>query len=89
VILSFLQFGDEGQQGHVPRAFDRYGQLPLVLGAHARLAARANLAAIAHKPAKQINVLVIDAPRFLIAKVTNLAAWRKTAATTLSKVAHS
>jgi len=84
-----LNFGYKGQQGHVPCAFNRYGQLPLMLGAHARLAARANLAAITHKPAQQIDIFVVDAIRFLTAEVTNLTAWCKTASTTLSKVAHS
>jgi len=84
-----LDFGYEGQQGHVPRAFNRYRQLPLVLGTYTRLAARADFAAIAHKPAQQINILIIDLARFLSAKVTNLSAWCKTASTTLSIIAHS
>jgi len=45
----------------MPRALDRHGQASLVLGAHTCLAARANLAAIAHKPAQQINIFVVDA----------------------------
>jgi len=50
-LLSSFHFGHKGQQGHVPRALNRYGQSPLVLGAYTRLAAWANFAAITHKPA--------------------------------------
>ena len=54
------QLAGEGQHGHVAGALDGFGHEALVPGAGAGLAAGADLAAVRHERAQQIDVLVID-----------------------------
>lgn len=84
-----VQLGYEGQQGNVPSALDRHGQAPLVLGAGACLAPRADLAAIAHESLEQPDVLVIDAIVAISAELAYLCTGRETAAVVSSVIAHS
>ena len=49
-----------GQQGHVAGALERDGQLALVLGARAGLAARLDLGALRQVAAEAVDLLVVD-----------------------------
>jgi len=55
-----LNFCYKGQQRHVTGAFDCDGQLPLMLGAYACLATRADLATVADKAAQEVGVFVVN-----------------------------
>ncbi len=84
-----VQLGNKGQQGDVPSALDCHGQAPLVLGAGARLATRADLATVTHEPLEQPDVLVVDAIVAFSTELAYLGPSRETAAVISSVIAHS
>ena len=84
-----IQLGDEGQQGDVPSAFDRRGQAPLMLGARARLASRADLASIAHEPLQKANILEVDTLVTFGAELADLHPCREATAVVSSVITHS
>src|SRR5688500_8802279 len=62
------------QQGKMPSTFDGRGHQPLMLEAGAGLAARLDLAAIAHVHAQAADVLGVRALHVVRAEAANLAA---------------
>src|SRR5579871_538436 len=62
----------ERQQGQLTGRLDGDGHLPLMLGAVAGHAAGADLAAVAHETAEEVDVLVVDPLHVLLAEHADL-----------------
>jgi len=73
--------GCKGQQGDVPSLLDGTGQAALVLGAYTCEPTGHDLAALGHKPLQQTNIAVGDRVNLLRAKLADLFAAEKLAAT--------
>src|SRR5260221_4715822 len=67
-----LQFGGEGQQRDVARAFDRFAEPPLVARACTRHTARQNLASLLYERLEHLDLLVVDEVHALNAEPANL-----------------
>ena len=72
VRISHVSSKGEGKERQVARAFDGGGQLALVLGAGARLAAWANFAIFGHKAAQHVALLIINTGIFVGAELADL-----------------
>jgi hypothetical protein len=73
-VSSCLELRRERQQGDVARLLDGVGEPPLVRRAHARNAARDDLAALRHEGVQRLDVLVIDVVDLLDAETAYLLA---------------
>src|ERR1039457_70127 len=73
-ISSRLERGRERQQRDVPRLLDRVREPPLMRRAHARNAARHNLAPLRYEGVQHLHVLVVDIVDLLDAEPANLLA---------------
>ncbi len=66
-------FHDERYQGHDPGALDGARHGPLMLGAQPVLLRRIDLALRVHEAAQQLDILVVELDRFLLAELTGFS----------------
>ena len=62
----------------MPCPLDGYGQIALVTGAHASLAARINLAPLADEATQACNILIVYDFHLVHAEAAHAPAWRET-----------